>query len=951
MKFLDAYRNNLFLYPQEENGKCIEAIEEVFDKEAALLISAKDEFKIAYAVLRSIYPVKELDKRVEEEISTAALQILFYFGEVNRNKIKISYNRVDEFFQNHKKTSDISKKFFDYIKQYPLPEALPNFNTFRFWSELLLKDKSCYIKKLFHYYYNDCVKEEPKSDILDRLIIEKECVFNILKRFAKDEKFSSAYSALEEKREELALEDKDRIENCIDNVLSYKILPDACAILLQYLPSFRRAGNEGDDLSVMAILDTIDVEKDRKEGDSTLPSISIYEKINKDYDSAIGDRIKKGCYLLTKLPEGDSKAYVLGYETFCCQSIGGVGASCTIDGILSKKSGFYVLLKGDGSQKNPKDFFGEKKNIKYDKCTIVGQGYAWISDKGNLVFDSWESKSKDYDGITTLLLKELCTQITEGTDTQNTVIKKVTIGASGKTPNCFKSAISLENDLLEKYDFGSSTIIKTRNITQYSDAEQKQYVLYDTEFPSSAGKEESFIKKPFFSYNFTDEKELKNVKGAILDEIIKNNITTINDDYVKNYISKKIETFNDLTYEGKKCAIDLLFSNEVLNILKNHKEAVDKRGKDEIIREEQYHYIEQTLEIIKSNETIEDFRDIVARVETLDPAYDKKYICQFNLNQLEELSHEKINMFLPIVTKEKITATHQIFFLKALFEYCKNEEKMLKMLKTWDKKTLEILSRPDVQALTTYCESAIFSKNDEAIVNFGKIAENFFAVNKVIKPKVFITLIEKDSNNLNDLVPLFSYNALMLIQKEEATFDNLKNLLESGNNLLQCIVKKSCVEAILYKKDLGYSFKLLSELNSSSKIDILTCKKFIEFLEKYGKLVTGLSVKGFAKLEDKQIIMYINAADEVLKKYIKDVREFFKYHTNKESSIESVQKEEEALLVSEEKTAKIIASVVHNKAVKNELNISFSKKISKPLSFTEKEKRSKSQSTMTERKL
>ncbi len=71
-----------------------------------------------------------------------------------------------------------------------------------------------------------------------------------------------------------------------------------------------------------------------------------------------------------KLAANDVRGLFLGEITNCCQSIGGMGASCATDGFMSENSGFYVV---------------EKDN------KILGETWAWRGKKGELVFDSLET--------------------------------------------------------------------------------------------------------------------------------------------------------------------------------------------------------------------------------------------------------------------------------------------------------------------------------------------------------------------------------------------------------------------------------------------------------------------------------------------------------------------------------------------------------------------------------
>lgn len=132
-------------------------------------------------------------------------------------------------------------------------------------------------------------------------------------------------------------------------------------------------------------------------------------------------------YFLVKLPIDDLRAYILGYLTNCCQSIGGDSERCVIDGITSENCGFYVLLKG------PIEGYTLAKGgpINDEAFRLVGQGYAWLSTNDVLVFDSWENLRPEDDPVIDSMLRLYASQVTAH---QHSEIVAVSIGTGGKTP-------------------------------------------------------------------------------------------------------------------------------------------------------------------------------------------------------------------------------------------------------------------------------------------------------------------------------------------------------------------------------------------------------------------------------------------------------------------------------------------------------------------------------------
>ncbi|EKD53858.1 MAG: hypothetical protein ACD_60C00144G0003 [uncultured bacterium] len=191
---------------------------------------------------------------------------------------------------------------------------------------------------------------------------------------------------------------------------------------------------------------SLKIEQNRKKQDN-LPSITIRgSDVSPQYSS----------YHFVKLPIDDPYAYVLGHATNCCQSIGGESELCVIDGITLENNGFYVLLKkknADKKEENSNPVLNGK--INYQNYEIVGQGYAWLSQNGNLVFDSWENKTPTRDDkIIVDMLKEFSRQVTEQ---KESTIVRVMIGTGGKTPELFNDNIASHPEVIkEGWQYGDS---------------------------------------------------------------------------------------------------------------------------------------------------------------------------------------------------------------------------------------------------------------------------------------------------------------------------------------------------------------------------------------------------------------------------------------------------------------------------------------------------------------
>ncbi|MCC8368923.1 MAG: hypothetical protein LN573_02430 [Rickettsia endosymbiont of Oxypoda opaca] len=190
----------------------------------------------------------------------------------------------------------------------------------------------------------------------------------------------------------------------------------------------------------------LDIEKRKKKSDN-LPDVIVHGA-EVSVDLRIGNKEALQEYHIVKLPINDPRAYILGKITDCCQSVGGHSEECVIDGITRENNGFYVLLKNKKKNQENLKIFKQTGEIDYQNFEIVGQGYTWLSDVGNLTFDSWENLRNQKlgggladDGIIVPLLRLFAEKVCETTD-----ISRVTIGTGGKTPNLFKAQNTLNNE-------------------------------------------------------------------------------------------------------------------------------------------------------------------------------------------------------------------------------------------------------------------------------------------------------------------------------------------------------------------------------------------------------------------------------------------------------------------------------------------------------------------------
>lgn len=123
---------------------------------------------------------------------------------------------------------------------------------------------------------------------------------------------------------------------------------------------------------------------------------------------------KANRYYLRKLACDDKRGFILGKYTDCCQHLAHeAGKDAAIHGMTSSHGGFYVIMK---------------RSSKSSREEIVAQSWAWLSQSGDLVFDSWEFL-RDLDKHLLVPFLDAFSQ-----KTREHGIKGIFVGISGGTP-------------------------------------------------------------------------------------------------------------------------------------------------------------------------------------------------------------------------------------------------------------------------------------------------------------------------------------------------------------------------------------------------------------------------------------------------------------------------------------------------------------------------------------
>lgn len=136
-----------------------------------------------------------------------------------------------------------------------------------------------------------------------------------------------------------------------------------------------------------------------------------------------GEALGHKNFVLKKLNPADPRAALLGKFTSCCQSLTDEGAACVKYGIMSERSGFYVLSTIDPTTKNER---------------IVAQCWAWRGKNNSIVFDSVESNFnfRNKEGALALITEfyaYLADKLVREKEVPN-----VMVGFGGDTPDSLK---------------------------------------------------------------------------------------------------------------------------------------------------------------------------------------------------------------------------------------------------------------------------------------------------------------------------------------------------------------------------------------------------------------------------------------------------------------------------------------------------------------------------------
>ncbi|MFA6303552.1 MAG: hypothetical protein WC627_10555 [Legionella sp.] len=207
----------------------------------------------------------------------------------------------------------------------------------------------------------------------------------------------------------------------------------------------------------------LDLTQNQAKSFDYLPDITIH-------GATLNSRFNQ--YIFSKLPAGDLDGLFLGEYTSCCQSFGKSAESAIVNGMTSLYSGFYVVRRND---------------------KIIAQSWVWITEDGEVVFDSWEFINKHEGHIYKPFILKAAEQLIDYG------FSRVLIGVGGKTP---KMGLEVTEDKAQRPPHN----------TGYSDASH-QFIIKDN---SERSPFTEFAKK-HSSYASWVSEDLDN--DAILEKI------------------------------------------------------------------------------------------------------------------------------------------------------------------------------------------------------------------------------------------------------------------------------------------------------------------------------------------------------------------------------------------------------------------------------------------------
>lgn len=183
-------------------------------------------------------------------------------------------------------------------------------------------------------------------------------------------------------------------------------------------------------------------------------------------------------YTLCKLSQADPKGLILGEMTGCCQTLGGQGESCAINGFTSENSDFYVLFKG----KPKRDSAGKIDTKNMRAKDIIACSWAVRAHgrrdttKSAMILDSIEYQDNLSTDANNLMISRIYQTLAEQLIIQDPSISRVVVGYSK-----ISTLVSFEESDTDNYE-------QPAEQTDYSDAAGDQWVVAVN--PESASENE-----------------------------------------------------------------------------------------------------------------------------------------------------------------------------------------------------------------------------------------------------------------------------------------------------------------------------------------------------------------------------------------------------------------------------------------------------------------------------
>lgn len=297
-----------------------------------------------------------------------------------------------------------------------------------------------------------------------------------------------------------------------------------------------------------------------------------------------GEKLGHPDYYMQRLAPNDPTGFVLGIITKCCQHLDDQGADCSIYGMTSPYSGFYVWKK-------------KTQGAITDKDAIVAQSWAWIGSDNAIVFDSFERTKSIHAGLALPFLQQYAHEVV-GKHTlgnENETVIAVNLGAAGNTPRLHIKKADTPSFPIDYNGFYHAGAVARDSETQYCIDPKDHYPSNDLSFVSAADLVKAreiaaqyiqvTLDKFHNLYGITVKSGIElefyalGKDGAPSSNLLK--VAAVANDLKASGLSVRFDDENTIDYRGQyEIATDVLSPLEAVRIIEEAKAHIDKNANE-----------------------------------------------------------------------------------------------------------------------------------------------------------------------------------------------------------------------------------------------------------------------------------------------------------------------------------------------------------------------------------